>query len=580
MALKGIDISNWQSNINLYNIEADFVIIKASEGVGWTDPSFKKLYFAAKGAGKKLGIYHFARPTGNNTAQKEVDTFLNAAKSVGAIGEAILILDWEAENKTNVAYAKAWLDAVYAATGIKPMIYMSESVTKQANWSSVVTSDYGLWVAKYRDNSTDYNYDMSNAGTKPNVAYWSGYAMWQWTSSGRLSGYSGNLDCNIFYGDTATWDAYAGATEGEVKPRDPLAQYTDEQLAQMVIDGKFGAGEERKKALGARYEAVQAIVNQMLTNKDLISTDLVKNYTIQFNGYTVYIGKISKEADMRASLIGNTPGTAGDKTSSQYFSDKLLINKGYKEATAQNASTFYSWNGATYAEGLEIVQGVNHQNFDMTAVSKFNTAMAVGFPYTGGMWFGPQSEIIANYKQFYGAVTSGFGIIYGGKKNFMGSSLPRNGIFTAVSGRSILAEDDYNWYSICVYGVTGSSGLTGAQLYDLCIKISPNMTNAMCFDGGGSVFQRVNGNFNINTTRLVKNAVLMYVKEPAKPEPKPEPVVKVLEPGAKVKLLKGAWNLDSGEDFIELGETIVNNIKHKRVETEKGPVAVEFIELI
>ena len=92
MALKGIDISNWQSNINLYNIEADFVIIKASEGVGWTDPSFKKLYFAAKGAGKKLGIYHFARPTGNNTAQKEVDTFLNAAKSVGAIGEAICFI--------------------------------------------------------------------------------------------------------------------------------------------------------------------------------------------------------------------------------------------------------------------------------------------------------------------------------------------------------------------------------------------------------------------------------------------------------------------------------------------------------
>ena len=365
-----------------------------------------------------------------------------------------------------------------------------------------------------------------------------------------------------------------------MQPSNPLAQYTDEQLARMVIDGKFGAGEERKKALGARYEAVQAIVNQILANKDLVSTDLVKNYTIQFNGYTVHVGKVSKEADMRASLIGNTPGTAGDKTSSQYFSDKLLINKGYKEATAQNASTFYSWNGATYAEGLEIVQGVNHQNFDMTAVSKFNTAMAVGFPYTGGMWFGPQSEIIANYKQFYGAVTSGFGIIYGGKKNFMGSSLPRNGIFTAVSGRSILAEDDYNWYSICVYGVTGSSGLTGTQLYDLCIKISPNMTNAMCFDGGGSVFQRVNGNFNINTTRLVKNAVLIYVKEPVKPEPTPEPVVKVLEPGAKVKLLKGAWNLDSGEDFIELGETIVSNIKHKRIETEKGPVAVDFIELI
>ena len=574
MALKGIDISNWQSNINLYSINADFVIIKATEGVGWIDPSFKKLYLAAKGAGKKLGIYHFARPTGNNTAKKEADTFLNAAKSVGAIGEAVLVLDWEAENKTNVSYAKTWLDTVYAATGVKPMIYMSESVTRQADWSSVVAGDYGLWVAKYKDNNIDYNYDMSNAGAKPNVKYWPGYAIWQWTSSGRLNGYSGNLDCNIFYGDDAAWNAYAGAKE---KPVDELAKYTDKELAEMVLDGKFGSGDERKKALGARYEAVQAWVNQIIAERELISTDLVKNYIVQFNGYNVYVGKVSKNANMRASVIGNVSGAKNDKMLPQYFTDASLIKAGYKEATAQNASTFYSWNGATYAEGVEIVQGVNHQDFYMSAVSTFDTAMAVGFPYSGGMWFGPQWEIVANHKQFYGAVTGGFGIIYGGQKDFMGSNLPRNGIFNTVSGRSILAEDDYNWYSICLYGVTGSSGLTGTQLYNLCIKISPTMTNAICFDGGGSVFQRVNGNFNINTTRLVKNAILMYVKEP---EPTPEPVEKILKPGAKVKLLKGAWNLDSGEDFIELGETIVNNIKHKRIETEKGPVAVEFIELI
>ena len=582
MSLKGIDISNWQSSINLHNIDADFVIIKATEGVGWTDPSFKKLYAMAKAAGKKLGIYHFARPTSNNTAQREAQTFLNAANSVGAVKEAILVLDWEAENKTNVAYAKAWLDAVYAATGVKPMIYMSESVTKQANWSSVVAGDYGLWVAKYRDNNIDYNYDMSNAGTKPNVKYWPGYAIWQWTSSGRLNGYSANLDCNIFYGDGAAWDAYAGAAGGSVQPSDPLAQYTNEQLAQMVIDGKFGAGDERKAALGNRYAAVQAIVNQMLADKDLISTKYVKNYTTTFKGSTVHIGRISKEADMRASLIGNAPGTANDKLSSQYFSDKLLLNKGYKEATAQNASTFYYWNGACFAEGLEIVQGVNHQDFNMSAVSSFNTAMAAGFPYDGGIVFAPQSYIINHYKEYYGAVTSGFGIIYNGQKNSMGSNLPRNGIYNAISGRSILAEDDKYWYSICVYGVTGSSGLRGYDLYDLCIQISPTMKNAMCFDGGGSVFQRVNGSFNLNTTRLVKNAVLMYIKNDAeiKPEPQPTPIEKKLEVGAKVQFKKGAWNLDTGLDFTDLGETIVSNIKNKRIETEKGPVAVDFIELL
>ena len=34
MTLKGIDISNWQNGINLNAIDADFVIVKATEGVG------------------------------------------------------------------------------------------------------------------------------------------------------------------------------------------------------------------------------------------------------------------------------------------------------------------------------------------------------------------------------------------------------------------------------------------------------------------------------------------------------------------------------------------------------------------
>lgn len=45
---------------------------------------------------------------------------------------------------------------------------------------------------------------------------------------------------------------------------DKLSQYTDKQLAQMVIDGKFGNGDNRKKVLGSRYEAVQKQVNQLL----------------------------------------------------------------------------------------------------------------------------------------------------------------------------------------------------------------------------------------------------------------------------------------------------------------------------
>ena len=41
-----------------------------------------------------------------------------------------------------------------------------------------------------------------------------------------------------------------------------LSKYSDEELAEMVWQGKFGNGEERKKRLGARYSVVQKLVNK------------------------------------------------------------------------------------------------------------------------------------------------------------------------------------------------------------------------------------------------------------------------------------------------------------------------------
>lgn len=39
MTMNGIDISNWQRDINLSAIKADFVIVKATEGIGYVDKS-------------------------------------------------------------------------------------------------------------------------------------------------------------------------------------------------------------------------------------------------------------------------------------------------------------------------------------------------------------------------------------------------------------------------------------------------------------------------------------------------------------------------------------------------------------
>lgn len=207
MTLKGIDISNWQSGLNLSRINCDFVILKATEGANFVDRSFQRFYTEARRLEKKSGIYHFARP-GKNAPEKEAEAFLAVSRPY--VGEAILILDWEAYPLGDTTWAKTWLEYVYQKTGVKPMIYMSESVANSYNWSAIANQNYGLWVAKYRDNKIDYNYDMSGAGSAPRVKWWPVYAMWQWTSTGRLDGYGGNLDCDIFYGDGRAWDAYAG----------------------------------------------------------------------------------------------------------------------------------------------------------------------------------------------------------------------------------------------------------------------------------------------------------------------------------------------------------------------------------
>ena len=199
--MNGIDISEYQRNINLSLVACDFVIVKATEGKTYSDPYFFQHINNAKRLGKLLGFYHFARPE-NNNPHDEVMNFLNSVK--GYIGEGIPFLDWESSGKYDIAWAKAWLDEFTSLTGVKPVIYMSESVTKTYDWSRVAPT-YPLWIARYRDYEPDYNYDMSNAGKSPVSKYWDTYIMWQWTSVGRLDGYGGNLDCNLFYGERAEW---------------------------------------------------------------------------------------------------------------------------------------------------------------------------------------------------------------------------------------------------------------------------------------------------------------------------------------------------------------------------------------
>lgn len=257
--MNGIDISNYQNGINLDVVPCDFVICKATEGTYYVNPDCDRAYQQAKKNGKCLGVYHYAN---GGDVQAEADFFINNCKNY--IGEAILVLDWEKQNnptfgKNDFIWVKSWLDYVYSKTGVKPLLYISKSL--MSGFMNI--GDYGKWIAQYANNTpTGYQDEPWNES-----AY--SCAIRQYTSTGRLNGYSGNLDLNKFYGDREAWNKYAAKSGSTVtKPSDATpVKKTNEQIAQEVINGKWGNGDDRKNRLtqaGYDYSTIQSIINQKL----------------------------------------------------------------------------------------------------------------------------------------------------------------------------------------------------------------------------------------------------------------------------------------------------------------------------
>lgn len=254
--MNGIDISAWQGdeNIDLAKVPFDFCIIKATEG---TD--YKNRYLTAHcnkvlSRKKLLGVYHYAN---GGDPQKEADSFLAYCKKY--IGKAVLVLDWEAKNNhlfdvKDLEWCLQWCSYVQKKTGIKPLIYIQKSAM-----DAVKKAGYGLWVAQYPDYvETGYQEHPWNEG-----AY--NCLIRQYTSVGKLSGYSGSLDLNKAYISAASWNKLAtkAVKIATIKP----AKKSVNTIAREVLVGRWGNGVDRKSRLtkaGYDYNKVQAAVNKLV----------------------------------------------------------------------------------------------------------------------------------------------------------------------------------------------------------------------------------------------------------------------------------------------------------------------------
>ena len=267
----GIDVSGWQPRNITALVPYDFAIIKATESTGFVSDACDQQYQLAKAAGKGLGVYHFLRP-GSATAQ--VDFFVNNIQ--GYLGEAILVLDYEMDA---LNMGREWLREairrVKSRTNVPPIIYASTSVIASQQLEKLAAEeDCGIWAANYGANN------QQGYSAQPQL---NGSIIRQYTSRGRLPGYSGDLDLNYSELTLKQWQAYANGKRGVSSTPAPTPvpmRKTNDEIAAEVMRGAWGNNDDRKarlKAAGYDYDAIQAIVNKVYVRRpdDVVATEVI-----------------------------------------------------------------------------------------------------------------------------------------------------------------------------------------------------------------------------------------------------------------------------------------------------------------
>ena len=251
MEVKMIDVS-------VHNGVIDWDKVKAS-GIGGVlmrcgygsdiesqdDKMFKRNADECSRLGIPFGVYLYSYAKNTDMAKSEADHALRLVK--GYKLSYPLYIDVEEASQSGIAkdVVKVFCEAVKAA-GYMPGVYANE------NWWNnylVGVDSYTKWVAKYGVNN-------GHPGNKPNV---SNFDIWQYTSKGSCDGIgSSGLDMNICYRDFP-------AELGGSKPAPAPAEKSNEEIANEVLVGTWGNGDDRKNRLSAAgydYDAIQAIVNQ------------------------------------------------------------------------------------------------------------------------------------------------------------------------------------------------------------------------------------------------------------------------------------------------------------------------------
>jgi len=192
----GVDVSEYQGNIDWRKVKdsgVDFAIIRLgyrgyTEGSIYLDSCFDRNVQGALDAGLDVGVYFFSQAVTVDEALEEADFALSHLEGYDITYP--VVFDWEVIGKSSARTygldtdtlskcATAFCDEV-AAAGYSPMIHFT-SYAGYIKYDLSRLLDYDFWFAEYSGTPSFY-YD---------------YQMWQYSSSGKVDGISGDVDLNI-----------------------------------------------------------------------------------------------------------------------------------------------------------------------------------------------------------------------------------------------------------------------------------------------------------------------------------------------------------------------------------------------
>ena len=209
------------------------------------DSSFEAFYRACRAAKMPCGVYYYSCATNRQEGIAEAE-FLYQQCLIGKQFEYPIYIDvendrWQRRDKKGVTDAIIGFCSFLEAKGFYVGVYASVSWFETYIETSRL-SKYTKWVARW-------------SPIKPTFRF-NGFDMWQNSDNGALGLYT--VDTDIAYKDFPTIMRQIGKNGFK----------SIYQIAQEVIKGDWGVGQDRKDRLtaaGYDYQAVQNKVNEILS---------------------------------------------------------------------------------------------------------------------------------------------------------------------------------------------------------------------------------------------------------------------------------------------------------------------------